>query len=74
MKKEKDENVWRRKIFGKGKYLEKENVWRRKTFGPQRRSRMEKEEIIRKRKIDGYLDGPTNWVDIVQYTFSNIRK
>ena len=34
----------------------------------------EKEEIIRIRKIDGDVDGPTNWVDIVQYTFSNIRK
>ena len=41
-----------------GKFLEKENNWRRKTFGPQRRSRMDKEKevIIWRRKIDGYLD------------------
>ena len=33
-----------------------------------------KEEIIRRRKIDGDVDGPTNRVDIVQYTFSNVRQ
>ena len=34
----------------------------------------EKEEIIRRRKIDGDVDGPTDWVDIVQSAFSNVRQ
>ena len=56
--------------------MEKENIYRRKTFGPRRRLRMEKEkeEIIRISKIDSDVDGPTNWVDIVQSAFSNVRQ
>ena len=34
----------------------------------------EKEEIIRRREIDGDVDRPTNGVDIVQYAFSNVRQ
>ena len=75
---EKEEKIWRREIFRKGKYLvrgerkylEKENIW------PAEEMRMEKEkeEIIRSRKNDGDVDRPTNRVDIVQYAFSNVRQ
>ena len=34
----------------------------------------EREEIIRRRKIDGDVDGPTDWVDIVQSAFSNVNR
>ena len=34
----------------------------------------EKEEIIRIRKIDGDVDGPANWVDLVQSALSNVRQ
>ena len=55
--KEKEDNVWRRKIFfcekkekeeifGKGKYFfskeKEENIWRRKIYGLQKRRKMEK--------------------------------
>ena len=34
----------------------------------------DKEEIIRRRKIDGDVDGPTDPVDIVQSAFLNVRQ
>ena len=34
----------------------------------------EKEEIIRRRKIDGDVDVLANWVDIVQSALSNVRQ
>ena len=53
MEREREENIWTRKILREGKYL-------------VRGGRMEKdkEEIIRRRKIDGEVDRPSNRLDI----------
>ena len=67
---EKEQRQKRRNIFGEVKYLEKENIWSAK----EKRMEKENEEIIKRRKIYGDIDGPTNWVDVVQSAFSNVRQ
>ena len=67
---EKEQRQKRRNIFGEVKYLEKENIWSAK----EKRMEKENEEIIKRRKIDGDIEGPTNWVDVVQSAFSNVRQ
>ena len=77
-------------MFEEGKYWsteekkkkkEKENnIWKGEKNGPQwrRRTEKEKEEIILRRKFNGEANQPTGWptnrVNKVHSTFSNIRQ
>ena len=55
---EKEQRQKRRNIFGEIKCLEKENTWSAK----EKRMEKENEEIIKRRKIDGDIEGPTGWM------------